>query len=1161
MLRRLLLFIVALGALNIALQASVDKQLQEGFINPPASAKARTWWHWLNGNITKEGIRADLEAMQRIGIQEAQIFNVDVGYPEGPVTFMSPHWLDLFKFAALEAKRLGMELGFNNSAGWSSSGGPWVEPEYAMQKVVYSEIVCSGGRRIVKQLPRPVTNATYYKDIVVLAFPKPQSGERIADLDFKNLSERIRNRLEPDVKQVSASAIVYRRDIIDLTNQMSSNGTIDWQVPAGEWVILRLGHTLTGAENHPAVIGGKGLECDKMSKKAVDVYWKGGVQPIIEKLGSLIGTTVVNCLIDSYEVGCGNWTIGFDKEFKKYRGYDCLFFMPTFAGYYVDGSEITERFLWDYRKTISDLMSENYYGYFRQLCNKCGMKLSVEPYWGPFDCMQVGNQGDIVMSEFWSGELAAFDSPKFVSSIAHLNGQSIVGAESFTGFGKWLDYPAAIKSVGDKAWTEGINRFIFHTYTHQPWNIPPGVTFGVYGFELTRLNTWWNQGKAFMDYIGRSQFLLQQGHNVADILVFAGEYSPNNAFLMPEIKAMGYDYDLVGVDKIQSLNVKNGNIFTPFGVEYRMLLLPKTDWMTPEILMKLKELSEKGALILGYRPCKSPSLQNYPECDEKVRLLANQLWNDGLIKECSLDSLLVEGTIIPDFKIEGFNKGDVNFVHRRVNHADIYFIASSRNEQHQEICHFRVSDKVPELWNPMTGEIKEVAMWDIDSDGSIKFPISFDAEGSTFVIFRKPITNTSHVTSADIKLSTPEPQLLPDLKIIKAEYGTFLPAGLADATEGVVRSVRGDTLDIYAGTHLSPFDPAPGYVKELRIEYEIAGKIHTIYATEGEHLVICSEGQGNLIIRRAIYGKFNSEITGVPMCYPIYDVKEKIESLIKSGKAYMKIEDKLVDDDISKSPRNELLIVYSTMGQVYKKYVPKGSFLNLAKKQATPQFILENGKLHLISPYKGEVTYVTSLGKSKTVDISDVPKEIKLEDEWNVNFKSYTGESVDTIFNKLISWPYSSDERIRYFSGTAVYKKSFVLSKKQISEEHCLELDLGSVHVMAEISLNGKYLGVLWKAPFVIGIDKFVKEGFNVLEIKVTNLWVNRLIGDEYYPADYSCENGSIKQWPSWLMDDEKRCSKRSTFSTWKHWSKDSSLQPSGLLGPVVIRTYVKKQL
>jgi len=417
----------------------------------------------------------------------------------------------------------------------------------------------------------------------VLAFPKPKENIKIDGLDYKNLSGRVRNHLLPDIKK---------------------------------------------KKNHPAPDGGHGLEVDKMSKKAVDEYWKGGIQPIINKLGDLIGTTVNNCIIDSYEVGTTNWTAGFDIQFENLRGYNLTSYLPTIAGYYIDSGEISERFLWDFRRTIGDLMAENYYAHFGKLCHENNLKFSVEPYWG------------------------FFDSPKFVSSIAHLNGSAIVGAESFTGIGGWDDHPAQLKSIGDRAWAEGITRFIFHTYVHQPWDIAPGLALSYHGTDFNRLNTWWQQGKGFMDYIARSQFLLQQGRNVADVLVFTGESSPNTAFLKPEIKAMGYDYDLIGANKLKDLFVKNGNICTPVGGKYKVLVLPKSDWTTPATLQKVKELVNAGASVIGTKPIKSPSLSNYPNCDNKIRHLTKSLWEKSLVHDMELVDFLSESTSPADFSIE-----------------------------------------------------------------------------------------------------------------------------------------------------------------------------------------------------------------------------------------------------------------------------------------------------------------------------------------------------------------------------------------------------------------------------------------------------------------------------------------------------------------------------
>ena len=499
------IFVALLLSLFVSSFQAQNSSLEQNFQNPPSNAKPQTIWFWINGNVTKTGITADLEAMKNVGIQGAILFNVSLGNPEGVAPYLSPLWLELFKYTGLEAQRLGLDLGFHNGAGWSSSGGPSITPEYAMQELVYTETIHQGATIFNDKLEQPETKLGFYKDIAVLAFPKPKSDVRIDELEIKTLSHKIRSHLNPDDKPISDLAVVKKRDIIDVTSNLNSDGFLEWNAPAGEWVILRIGHTPTGEMNRFSSDGGRGLECDKMSKQTVDVFWDGSIQPILKELDTLVGTTVKRCHIDSYEVGTTNWTSNFAEAFKTRRSYDCHSYLPTLAGYYVESGEETERFLWDFRRTIGDLIAENYYGRFAELSHKNNMLLSVEPYWGPFDNMQVGETADMVMSEFWSGSLAFFDSPKFVASIAKLNGNPIAEAESFTGMGGWDQHPSTLKAMGDLAWAQGINRFVFHSYVHQPWDVGPGLTLHVFGTDLNRLNTWWNQSKPFVDYISRHE--------------------------------------------------------------------------------------------------------------------------------------------------------------------------------------------------------------------------------------------------------------------------------------------------------------------------------------------------------------------------------------------------------------------------------------------------------------------------------------------------------------------------------------------------------------------------------------------------------------------------------------------------------------------------------
>lgn len=1160
----LFVFILAVFGLfiqckNTTKGSKIKVDLVAGFQNPPNQAKARTWWHWISGNISKSGITKDLEAMKSVGIQEAQLFNVHLGFPKGGITYLSEEWLDLFHFAASEAKRLDLELAFHNSAGWSSSGGPWVTEENAMQTVVFSELIVDGEQDFKGKIPKPKIKFSYYKDIAVLAFPKPKKAVKIDGLDYKILSDRIRNHLLPDTKEIPKNAVVQKESIIDITSKLNKEGILEWKVPKGEWVILRIGHTPNGAKNRPAVDGGHGLEVDKMSKVALDNYWNKGVQPILNKLGDLVGETVNNCLIDSYEVGSQNWTAGFEHQFKELRGYNLTSYLPTLAGYYVESGEITERFQWDFRRTIGDLIAENYYGHFAELCHKNKLKFSVEPYWGPFDNMQVGAKGDIVMCEFWSGGYPFFDSSKFVSSIAHLNGSSIVGAESFTGIGGWDKHPATIKSIGDKAWAEGITRFIFHSYVHQPWDIGPGMALSYHGFDFNRLNTWWKQSKSYLDYIAKSQYLLQQGTNVADVLVFTGDSSPNTAFLLPELKKSGYDYDLIGANKLAELSVKNGKIVTKFGVAYEVLLLPESDWITPKTLKIIEALVKDGAKIIGKRPKQSPSLTNYPQNDVVIKNTAKKLWDSNSIKNISIHQYLEENKIIPDFSVDKGSKDDISFIHRKTAEADIYFIANTKKESREIVGRFRIKDKQPELWNAETGDIKKVAVWKSNEDGTISIPLNLDSEQSIFVIFKENSEDKNHIVKADVKLEKPKPTPLSNLKIVKAEYGNFLQEGLIDITDKVEKVVKNGKVNFKMSRAFCDCDPAMGYVKEFRMEYQIGDKVEHIHAEERE-VVSIDAGNQSLKIISAVFGKFKAETKGVPKNFEAFDVTENIQKQVSTGNLNIKITDNLVGGKTLKNQNNFLKITFETDGNLRTAIIPEGEFLNLNRSEPSSEIYKDNGNIIWKAPFSGSLSYTTSSGKSKKVAV-EVPKPIELSKDWQVTFPLKNGSSIKKNYKTLKSWSEASEEEIQYFSGTAIYEKEFTLTKQQLGKEYAYELDLGSVSIIAEVFINNKKVSTLWKAPFRVAIDDYLKKGNNRLKIKITNLWVNRLIGDEKHPLDYKRRGTKTKVLPSWLSNPETRNSKRQTFSSWKHWSKNDELKISGLLGPVKIQFYKKVKL
>ncbi|MBI4327535.1 MAG: hypothetical protein HY674_20060, partial [Chloroflexi bacterium] len=549
-------------ALSPCLPSMAASELEQAFQHPPDSARPWVYWFWLNGNITSNGITADLEAMKRAGIGGVLIMEVDQGAPLGPVAFMSPAWRELFKHMVAESQRLGLEVNMNNDAGWNGSGGPWIKPEQSMQKVVATETNLTGPRRFDGPLAQPQAVAGFYRDIAVQAFPTP-GPYRIENIKVKACYEAAYvgavtpTNLPPEM-------VIDRARLIDLSSQMDKNGRLVWDVPPGQWTVLRFGHTSTGVENAPSPASGRGLECDKLSQEGMEANFAGMMGKLIADVGPLAGQALVATHIDSWENGAQNWTARMREEFQKRRGYDLLPFLPALTGRVVGSLEISERFLWDLRQTISDLVVENYAGHLQTLARQHGMKLSIEAYCGPCEDLPYAGRADEPMCEFWIGG-SAFNTVKGMASAAHTYGKRILGAEAFTAADqeKWLEHPATIKALGDRAFCDGVNRMVFHRYALQPWREDrrPGMTMGPWGLHYERTQTWWEWSGAWHAYLARCQFMLRQGLFVADLCYLQPEAAPQD--FHPH-DPRGYDYDECSAEVVLTrMSVKNGRLVLP----------------------------------------------------------------------------------------------------------------------------------------------------------------------------------------------------------------------------------------------------------------------------------------------------------------------------------------------------------------------------------------------------------------------------------------------------------------------------------------------------------------------------------------------------------------------------------------------------------------------
>lgn len=559
---------------------------------------------------------------------------------------------------------------------------------------------------------------------------------------------------------VSDASLMVSPDAIKNVTEFSKNGVLDWEVPEGKWVIRRMAMLPTGVTNSPAAPEATGPEIDKMSKKHVAFHFDAFIGDILKRIPEADRKTFKVVVQDSYETGGQNWTDDMISVFKERYGYDPVPYLPVLEGTVVGNPDISDRFLWDLRRLIADRVSYDYVGGLRDVCHQHGLTTWLENYghWGfPGEFLQYGGQSDEIAGEFWSeGSLGDIEN-RAASSCGHIYGKRRVWAESFTSGGPAFGrYPYQMKQRGDRFFTEGINSSLLHVYIHQPFeDREPGLD-AWFGNEFNRKNTWFSQMDVFTGYLKRCNFMLQRGDYVADVAYFIGEDAPKmTGICTPELPA-GYSFDYInGEVLLQRASVEDGRIVLPSGMKYRLLVLPQLETMRPEILQKIKELLQAGACVIGPAPKYSPSLSDYPAADRKVQALASELWGDQtesvrtigkgrlFMPATSLQPVLEALNVKPDMRV---NFGTpVLFIHRATDEGDIYFISNQSETPVDINPSFRVAGKLPELWNPLTAEIRLLPEFTC-ADGVTTVPVRLEGFESSFIIFRKkgtPVKTTA----------------------------------------------------------------------------------------------------------------------------------------------------------------------------------------------------------------------------------------------------------------------------------------------------------------------------------------------------------------------------------------------------------------------------------
>lgn len=976
---------VVLG--NEAIILAGLNELKNNFIVPPNSTKSSCYWWWFNGLVDKEGITLDMQQYQAKGMGEVLLVNSAGGlggvpFPQG-AAFLSDEWKALYRHAMSEAKNQGVPVGINLCSGWCM-GGPWIKPENSGRWYLQSEMSVSGPQKFSGKLPLPGNRAGYdnifnppgfkdyidlpleqldYRDTAIIAIPELNNnritGERAkvlaAKTNHKDASNFIRavDVMAPVLTEWHPEKFdnaIGVTQIIDLTQKVTKEGHLEWEVPAGKWKIIRTGHRMTGSKVSIAQPGGDGLSVDWFDHTGVDLQFENLGRVFIDEAAK-VGAKPKYFCDDSFEDGFPNWTENMLARFKEYRGYDATPYLPVLSGYIVGSADIADRFLNDYRKTLSDCMADEHYGHFAKLCHHEGILMQNEAA-GPsrsgtmcMDGLKNLGRSDFPMGEFWlppnqeDQHNLDDDKPygtsrldfgqnkvtKMTASASHIYGRKTASAEAFTSFRHWVDYPGSLKQALDRAFCEGINRIAIHTSTAQrPQDGKPGYEYGA-GTHFNPNVTWWEKSKPFFDYVGRCQYLLRSGKFVADVLFYNGDVTPNLAqqkHIDPSL-GKGYDYDDCNEEVLLTrVSVEDGRLMLPDGMSYRVLVLPDTNRMPVNVLKKIAALVKGGATIVGHPPKEDSGLKNYPHCDAEIITLAKQVWGniDGLSTKLNrfgkgrvfqgetIRNVLLKDGILPDFEHDADNGIWIDFIHRTTPEAEVYFITNRHDKIVTANCTFRVKNRTPEIWDPVTATINKKVGYKV-ATGRIEIPLRFDVFQSYCVIFPK---------------NSPAPQ--------------------------------SNQLKNYAD------------LKALK------------------------------------------DLTG----------------------------------------------------------------------------------------------------------------------PWKVEFDTKWGGPEAVEFASLQDWSASNDDRIKYFSGKAVYTKKFDFVKDSAHKQ--LFIDLGVVKNIADVTINGVHLGVVWTAPWRVDVSSVLKTGENTIRIEVINLWTNRLIADAALPPEKRLTNTNIQI------------------------KKDAPLLPSGLIGPVVIQ-------
>jgi len=950
---------------------------------------------------------------------------------------------------------------------------------------------------------------------------------------------------EPDQQTLS----IPPGNVIDLTGKLAPDGTLGWDAPPGEWIVLRTGMTTTGTRNAPASPEGEGLEVDKMNREAAKAHFDAFIGEVLRRMPPSERKALKHVIADSYEMGSQNWTDGFMKTFRGRYSYDPTPWLPVLTGRIVGSADQSDRFLWDLRRLVADRIAADYVGGLRDLCRPHGLQLWLENYghWGfPAEFLQYGGQSDRVGGEFWvTGSLGSIEC-RAATSAANTYGFPFVSAEAFTGGPPYQTVPSGLKARGDWAFCQGINHFVLHVYIHQPWeDRKPGVN-AWFGTEFNRHNTWFEPGRAWIDYARRCCHLLQQGTRVADVAYFIGEDTPKmTGIRQPELPP-GRDFDYINAEVIQDeLTVDDGLLTLPHGTSYRVLVLPEMPTMRPELLRTIRDLVRSGATVIGAPPSRSPSLENYPACDEEVRGLAAEIWGGVDLAE-SGERRVGSGRVIWGKNLSELFDADgvpsdltsttpVLWTHRAAKDVHVYFVTNQQPEEIVTTMECRVSGKAPELWRPESGRIERPAVYHA-ADGTVRFPIHLGPHGSVFVVFRNATADAERIVSVtrnggtlvDLKAAVPsQPDTTAGADADVTDNFTIAvwakPAAETTLHEEINRGVRGlgePRNDALYPPHGNTFGDqthagcglAVGRngvcVFEHGASYFVPLLVHAASLDDWTHVaVVYRDAQPSLYLNGKLV---RAGLTSGHTVHP--------GTAAKGGGAPFRGELGSFQQIDRSLGATEIASLMRSMPRPGTR--PPATAVELTRGA--------NDDIEALVWHPGSYALESADGTIRRFNVASLWEPLQLAGPWQVQFAPGWDAPESVRFDKLEDWTQRPEQGIKHYSGKATYRSSFSLPDSWM-ERH-LYLDLGKVRDLATVRVNGREVGTLWMAPWRMEITSAVRPGDNRLEIDVINPWNNRLVGDL-------------------ALSPEKRL----TFLSKVTLKENAPLQPAGLLGPVTV--------